>query len=159
MIRKVASAVVIFVAAIMLAASATSCAAVHALGNGKSYCLHRGDAKQLTGGDYPMFVPGVLLTWHSIQVFYPVTPGPGPVRTLVKLPLVAYLGYNSQLGFGIARLDYRVPLWLFGVPASLAIAFSPKRRWRRRRAGRCIYCGYNLTGNLSGVCPECGERI
>jgi hypothetical protein len=24
---------------------------------------------------------------------------------------------------------------------------------------RCRKCGYNLTGNVSGVCPECGERI
>ena len=23
----------------------------------------------------------------------------------------------------------------------------------------CARCGYNLTGNVSGVCPECGERI
>ena len=23
----------------------------------------------------------------------------------------------------------------------------------------CIKCGYDLTGNVSGVCPECGERI
>jgi rubrerythrin len=23
----------------------------------------------------------------------------------------------------------------------------------------CRKCGYNLTGNAGGVCPECGERI
>ena len=23
--------------------------------------------------------------------------------------------------------------------------------------GHCQKCGYNLTGNVSGVCPECGE--
>ena len=23
----------------------------------------------------------------------------------------------------------------------------------------CIACGYNLTGNVSGVCPECGTKI
>ena len=23
----------------------------------------------------------------------------------------------------------------------------------------CGKCGYSLTGNTSGVCPECGERI
>ena len=23
----------------------------------------------------------------------------------------------------------------------------------------CMDCGYNLTGNVSGVCPECGEQI
>jgi len=25
--------------------------------------------------------------------------------------------------------------------------------------GHCQSCGYDLTGNVSGVCPECGERI
>ena len=25
--------------------------------------------------------------------------------------------------------------------------------------GHCRNCGYNLTGNVSGICPECGERI
>jgi hypothetical protein len=30
------------------------------------------------------------------------------------------------------------------------------RWWRRRRRGRCVQCGYNLTGNISGRCPECG---
>lgn len=24
---------------------------------------------------------------------------------------------------------------------------------------RCQKCGYNLTGNVSGVCPECGTKI
>ena len=25
--------------------------------------------------------------------------------------------------------------------------------------GHCQKCGYNLTGNVSGVCPECGEAV
>ncbi len=33
------------------------------------------------------------------------------------------------------------------------------RRWRRRKRNLCVLCGYNLTGNTSGVCPECGKRI
>ena len=28
----------------------------------------------------------------------------------------------------------------------------------RRDAGRCVACAYDLTGNVSGVCPECGSR-
>jgi hypothetical protein len=30
---------------------------------------------------------------------------------------------------------------------------------RRRLQGRCVRCDYDLTGNVSGVCPECGERV
>lgn len=33
------------------------------------------------------------------------------------------------------------------------------RRYRRRRRGRCEHCGYDLTGNVSGRCPECGTPI
>jgi len=29
------------------------------------------------------------------------------------------------------------------------------RQWRRQH-GLCQSCGYDLTGNVSGVCPECG---
>ena len=35
-------------------------------------------------------------------------------------------------------------------------AGRPVRRWSRQRHGRCRECGYDLTGNVSGVCPECG---
>lgn len=28
---------------------------------------------------------------------------------------------------------------------------------RPKTPGFCARCGYNLTGNVSGVCPECGE--
>ena len=34
---------------------------------------------------------------------------------------------------------------------------GPVRRWRLRRTGLCIQCGYNLEGNVSGVCSECGR--
>lgn len=47
-----------------------------------------------------------------------------------------------------------VPIW---IPLSLA-AFPTALLWRRKRGplpGRCR-CGYDLTGNVSGVCPECG---
>ncbi len=34
------------------------------------------------------------------------------------------------------------------------------RVWRRVLAtGVCRKCGYNLTGNVSGRCPECGEEV
>lgn len=52
------------------------------------------------------------------------------------------------------------PLWLLSLllasyPA-FAVALIPVRRVRRRRQGRCARCAYDLTGNVSGVCPECG---
>ena len=33
-------------------------------------------------------------------------------------------------------------------------------RVRRFRVGKdCLRCGYDLTGNVSGVCPECGHPV
>jgi hypothetical protein len=55
-----------------------------------------------------------------------------------------------------------IPLWLMGVVFGAAGTWLPYRLWGDRRqrwlarTGRCPQCGYNLTGNTSGVCPECG---
>lgn len=48
------------------------------------------------------------------------------------------------------------PLWL---PLGVVAAVSIWMRRRRHRAGCCETCGYDLTGNLSGQCPECGTRV
>jgi hypothetical protein len=51
-----------------------------------------------------------------------------------------------------------LPLWIpfLFVAISTGILF-----WRDRRfpPGHCQYCGYSLTGNTSGACPECGSLI
>ncbi len=56
-----------------------------------------------------------------------------------------------------------VPTWFPFVVLSayptLVFIRGPARRWRRRRRGLCLTCGYNLEGNVSGVCPECGSEI
>ena len=42
-----------------------------------------------------------------------------------------------------------------------AVAPLALRRWMRPTwpEGHCQKCGYDLTGNVSGTCPECGQRI
>ena len=42
---------------------------------------------------------------------------------------------------------------------TIAFIRGPFKRWRRRRRGECVACGYNLTGNVTGVCSECGTKI
>ena len=54
------------------------------------------------------------------------------------------------------------PLVLFGVYPSIVgtrFAWRRVRRHRRRRKGWCLGCGYDLQGNVSGVCPECGSAM
>ena len=48
--------------------------------------------------------------------------------------------------------------FLFGAVAGIAVR-RISRKQNRRRLGLCYGCGYDLTGNVSGVCPECGETI
>jgi hypothetical protein len=53
----------------------------------------------------------------------------------------------------------RFPLWAIAtVTLSMPLVWlrHQLRRQNRRRRGRCDSCGYDLTGNESGVCPECG---
>ncbi|MCH7808076.1 MAG: hypothetical protein IIB60_02525 [Planctomycetes bacterium] len=48
---------------------------------------------------------------------------------------------------------------LFGIYPFVACSHGPLRRWRRRKLGLCLKCGYDLTGNVSGVCSECGTSV
>ena len=55
-------------------------------------------------------------------------------------------------GFAINTIFYAAILWL------LSLGPSATRRLIRRKRGRCIKCGYDLRGDLTGGCPECGWR-
>jgi hypothetical protein len=50
----------------------------------------------------------------------------------------------------------RIPLWIPAAAATIPAIIL----WRRKRpqVGNCPTCGYNLTGNVSGICPECGSE-
>ncbi len=54
---------------------------------------------------------------------------------------------------------FDVPLWilllLIGLP--IGMIFYRDYRAARRNIGLCHKCFYDLAGNTSGVCPECGH--
>ena len=58
---------------------------------------------------------------------------------------------------GAAILFWTSPLWAI-LWAWLFTRFR-NRLFQSRRGNFCSRCGYNLTGNVSGVCPECGVSI
>ena len=49
-----------------------------------------------------------------------------------------------------------LPLWIPFVMVAVPSAWLWWRGRRRFAAGCCQHCGYDLTGNASGICPECG---
>lgn len=57
-----------------------------------------------------------------------------------------------------ANLPPWAVLCLLGAYPTFAFIRGPVWRNRRRRRGLCVRCGYNLTGNVSSVCPECGRE-
>lgn len=51
-----------------------------------------------------------------------------------------------------------VPLWIPTLCCAVLAIFFWKRSRCRSHIGLCR-CGYDLTGNVSGVCPECGREV
>ena len=74
--------------------------------------------------------------------------------------------YGPYLGMAFSRtvrpeLAVQLPHWLFTMaftflPASWLVAYSRRLHGSH---GLCHHCGYSLTGNTSGVCPECGTAV
>ena len=58
---------------------------------------------------------------------------------------------------------YLVLFTVFGIPLLLVILLWILQRTgflpRRHRPGHCSKCDYDLTGNVSGRCPECGTKV
>ena len=69
--------------------------------------------------------------------------------------------YHSSTADGVKATYILLPHYLF----ILLAAISPTVwlfKWNKRRKlgpNACPSCGYDLTGNVSGVCPECGKSI
>jgi hypothetical protein len=69
-----------------------------------------------------------------------------------------YAGSHS-FAQGVTTLRIWIPLWL---PLVICAVPSCLLWWldrRRTRPGFCVECGYDLTGNVSSRCPECGTPI
>ena len=64
---------------------------------------------------------------------------------------------------GIGRTSFvecpLILLTVFFAILPVKVVVSADRETRRRRRGECGRCGYDLTGNTSGVCPECGTSV
>lgn len=70
-----------------------------------------------------------------------------------------FLPYSWKDAFAY-HLEF--PIYIPGVvllAAALPSILLRTRRRQRRLLGLCEHCSYDLRGNTSGVCPECGTPI
>jgi hypothetical protein len=101
------------------------------------WCEYRYGAKTVL----PLEVRGAIVLTGVHRAFRSGVFG-GVPRTLPYRPIWSGLAINT--GFWTA------------VVAPLVFAPTLIRRIRRRRAGACPACGYDLIGTPGPVCPECG---
>ncbi len=116
------------------------------------------------------WVPFSSSTWASVQVesgCITVTRRTSPPPRTVEAVFFEDLLQPVPRQFaGIAwsrnRISCRlgpslVLVAILAIYPTIAFIRGPLRRHRRRKRGLCLKCGYNLVGNVTGVCPECGE--
>lgn len=70
---------------------------------------------------------------------------------------------HTFIWFMVVWILVLVICWTSGVfllyVTALPRRIMRERRRRRLAGGQCLICGYDLTGNVSGVCPECGRSV
>jgi hypothetical protein len=108
---------------------------------------------------YPKVIGERRWYWQRLPVDGYEFPTPGPT-------LWERLGFHQEhfwwghQGTIDAIDDSVIPLWaVVAAFASLPMVLIGFKLMRRRRAMHCAFCSYNLTGNTSGVCPECGMAV
>lgn len=100
----------------------------------------------------------LMLTSGRLFIFGPAPNAPmGPVELR---------WYEAWSGFGLTwpyigtnpywGREYMFPAWLILLIALVPTALLWWLDRRRPSLGHCQKCGYDLTGNVSGRCPECG---
>lgn len=81
-----------------------------------------------------------------------------PMRELMPNTLCCGFGITTVGLLGPSRQVW-IPYWALTVAFGMSPACWILARLRRARRGMCHECGYNLTGNVSGICPECGKPV
>jgi hypothetical protein len=85
-------------------------------------------------------------------------PAPGPMPHWLEVKTYRVRGSSGDVVVGVLYL--RIYWILIVIPLSLVSGWMFAGWWLRRpRRGHCRTCRYDLTGNVSGVCPECGTAV
>jgi len=97
------------------------------------------------------FVTYEVMNMSGASIEYRTDYGPSGATPRTGTHKVTHIGlhYTPLVG----------ALATYPIIALVTFIRGPVRCWRRSRKGLCIACGYDLTGNVSGACPECGTMI
>ena len=95
----------------------------------------------------PSLEKGTERQWHGFEL---------QSRLSVE-PISKALALDSG-SRSVAVPDWSLLVAAAAIPAAwlLRLALRWLKRRRAAKAGRCRVCNYSLTGNISGICPECG---
>lgn len=99
-----------------------------------------------------------LLTLYAPSIFGRAAPGSETLRLGISLALLMIATLLAIADVRKARPKLRA------LVGPLVCEEAVRRAWiqihgRELRSGFCMVCGYDLTGNVSGACPECGAAI
>lgn len=96
-------------------------------------------------------------------------------RRITRLRRLSYVMVGATL-LGVLLINLTIANWLprggwayFLVYGSILVGLLTvscllnyrdlRRRYLRQAPHKCRSCGYDLTGNMTGTCPECGSPI
>ncbi len=94
------------------------------------------------------------------------------LRSALAVGFITWLGLIILLGFTLGILTFDAPSQLQSIAlittlatSTLCAIISARHHWKyckhyyRLQSNQCPTCGYNLTANQTGICPECGTPI
>ena len=136
------------------------------------------DATVARAVEFNIHVDGGLLLFKfdTVKVYSPMIElgYKGHLNFDEKLSIGYHLMASGPLGFSYEVNTQSVdrdsatirnltcPGWAALMVTAILPVLRVRRRLRRRalkRSNRCNSCGYNLTANTTGVCPECGTAV
>lgn len=95
----------------------------------------------------------------EIDVDFEARDAPRHWRVTESSPLIWFPEVDTHEGAWVSVRSYALPLWIPFLFFFILTSYLWLTDRRRYPAGRCAGCGYDLTGNTSGVCSECGTPV